>query len=218
VRQLQAQLSLSPAAAGSGLPRPDPAVPDALRFFDQLRVWMQAFPPAERDRAYQRRFESLGLFESGSPYVEADPAIAAALGAGLARGCTGLEQALTSAQNPKQNGRDLTYHSFDCNLDFFEVGALDDERWNRRGPDALPGARGRSARQSVDNRGYEAAYPMAYVDADDQPLHGSHRYEMRFQTPPPCGAFWSVTMYDATDFFLVETRSAATRSAIAPRA
>ena len=45
---------------------------------------------------------------------------------------------------------------------------------------------------------------MVYVDADGRALDGSQRYELRFETPPPCGAFWSVTMYDATDFFLVE--------------
>jgi hypothetical protein len=29
--------------------------PRELRFFEQMRVWMQGFPPAERDRRYQQR-------------------------------------------------------------------------------------------------------------------------------------------------------------------
>jgi hypothetical protein len=48
VQALQAGLTLTPlgGGAGRGLPAPDPSVPEALRFFEQLRVWMQAFPPA----------------------------------------------------------------------------------------------------------------------------------------------------------------------------
>jgi hypothetical protein len=45
---------------------------------------------------------------------------------------------------------------------------------------------------------------MVYDDGDDQPLDGAHRYELRFATTPPVGAFWSVTMYDTPDFYLVE--------------
>ncbi len=67
VVDLQARLRLTPhgdSGASSGLPRPDTAVPDALRFFEQLRVWMQGFPPAPADAAYQERFKPLGLFET----------------------------------------------------------------------------------------------------------------------------------------------------------
>ena len=45
---------------------------------------------------------------------------------------------------------------------------------------------------------------MVYDDGDGQPLDGAHRYELRFTTTPPVGAFWSVTMYDTPDFYLVE--------------
>jgi len=53
------------------------------------------------------------------------------------------------------------------------------------------------------NHGYEAAYAMVYVDADGDALDGNARYELRFDPTPPVGAFWSVTMYDTPDFFLV---------------
>ena len=45
---------------------------------------------------------------------------------------------------------------------------------------------------------------MVYADGDRQPLDGNPRYELRFDTTPPCRAFWSVTMYDTPDFYLVE--------------
>ena len=48
---------------------------------------------------------------------------------------------------------------------------------------------------------------MVYTDGDGTPLDGSKRYELRFFPPPPpspsCDAFWSVTMYDTPEFFLV---------------
>ena len=53
------------------------------------------------------------------------------------------------------------------------------------------------------NHGYEADYGLIWVDADGAPLDGTHRYELRFATPPPVDAFWSLTMYDVPDFHLV---------------
>ena len=44
---------------------------------------------------------------------------------------------------------------------------------------------------------------MVYDDGDGEQLDGRHRYELRFDTAPPVGAFWSVTMYDLPDFYLV---------------
>ena len=54
------------------------------------------------------------------------------------------------------------------------------------------------------NHGYEADYELVWVDADGEPLNGAHRYELRLETPPPVDAFWSLTMYDVPDFYLVD--------------
>ena len=131
VKALQAELTLVPTAAGpgNGLPTPNRAVAEEIAFFEQMRVWMQAFPPAGRDLAYQQRFEALGLFEVDSPFVDPDPELSSALRDGLVQGRELMEQALRSNPSPIQNGWMLTYHVFDYNLDFFEVGAIDDDRW-----------------------------------------------------------------------------------------
>ena len=166
---------------------------------------MAAFPPAPRDLPVQERLEPLGLLEADSPYVDPDPELAEALRAGLAANRAAMETALHNDSSPTSNGWRLTYHLFDYNLDFFEVGTLDDPAWKIEDPRLRYIQRALAARAGLwGNHGYEAAYAMIYEDADGQPLSGEHAYRLRFDTLPPVGAFWSVTMYDIPDFFLVD--------------
>jgi hypothetical protein len=204
VHALQDALALTPTGPGAGLPVPGRGVPDDLAFFEELRVLMRAFPPAGRDRAYQERFAPLGLLDGESPYPMPGPTLHAALTEGLAAGRALLEDAVKGGGSATQNGWGLTYHAFDYNLDFFEVGALDDPRWTLPDGPARYVQRAAAARGGLwGNHGYEAAYAMVYRDGAGEPLDGSRRYELRFAEEPPCAAFWSVTMYDAQDFFLV---------------
>jgi hypothetical protein len=88
-------------AAAAGVRAPDPAVGDELAFYEQLRVWMQAFPSAAPERTDQQRFAPFGLLEShrspcGLP--------AADLAEGLAAGRQGLEQIARNPNQPKLNG------------------------------------------------------------------------------------------------------------------
>ena len=48
----------------------------------------------------------------------------------------------------------------------------------------------------------ESLYPNLLFDAGGDPLHGSHRYVLRFarQEIPPVDAFWSLTVYDRHGF------------------
>jgi len=51
----------------------------------------------------------------------------------------------------------------------------------------------------------EGLYMVADVDANGDVLDGGrHRYEIRFDGPPPVHAFWSFTVYDAKTRLLVE--------------
>ena len=131
--------------------------------------------------------------------------MAADLREGLKQGMAKMEQALAHGASPEQNGWKLTYHVFDYNLDFFEVGALDDPRWKLPDSETRHVERALSARGGLwGNHGYEAAYAMAWDDGDGRPLDGSKSYRVRFAEDPPCAAFWSVTMYDTPDSFLVD--------------
>jgi hypothetical protein len=50
----------------------------------------------------------------------------------------------------------------------------------------------------------DAIYARATMDAGRKPLHGSARYEIRFERGqlPPVRAFWSITLYNEKQFFV----------------
>ena len=52
-----------------------------------------------------------------------------------------------------------------------------------------------------------AMYPKRYVDSKGEPLHGKHAYTLTMPADVPVrtenGGFWSITMYDAKDRFMV---------------
>ncbi|NER93725.1 MAG: DUF1254 domain-containing protein [Symploca sp. SIO1B1] len=47
-------------------------------------------------------------------------------------------------------------------------------------------------------------YPISVIDGDGNPYHGSHRYVLHFDRDrlPPVNAFWSLTMYDSSGYFI----------------
>lgn len=188
-----------------GLPAPDPAVDRDLLFFEKLRLWSQAFPPAPRDRALQDSFARIGIGETGaSPYAAPEDQAAAALRTGLDGGRQDLSTILTHGSSPEVNGWKLTLHAFDYNLDFFEVGALDDPRFKIADSKLRIVERAAAAKGGLwGNHAYEAAYIMTYLDDQGRQLSGSNTYTLRLDPTPPVGAFWSLTMYSIPEFFLV---------------
>ncbi|WP_164684037.1 DUF1254 domain-containing protein [Vibrio maerlii] len=49
-----------------------------------------------------------------------------------------------------------------------------------------------------------ALYPNRYTDANGEQLSGQHSYKMVMPADAPADAFWSLTMYDAKNLFMVE--------------
>lgn len=208
VRGLQQQLTLTPLEPGgvyAGLPQPDPDVPEQLRFFEQLRVWMAQFPPAPPDVEYQQRFAPLGLLDTGiSPYRNPAPGWAAELAKGVAEGRRRVEEA--GRPDPEQSSGEwaANLHLFDYNLDHFGPGTLDDPQWRIPDRRAAYLTRAVAARAALwGSHAYEAVYAHTYRDAAGRPLTGARSYTLRFDSPPPVDAFWSITMYDAGDRSLV---------------
>ncbi|GAA1854121.1 DUF1254 domain-containing protein [Asanoa iriomotensis] len=205
VERLQNGLRLQAQATEDRTPLPPVAatgVPEDLLFFEHLRSWLAAFPPAVPDRAYQERFRPIGLLDADPPYADPPADLADALVEGAAQGRAKIEHASRGA--PTVNGWQIAPHAFDYNVDFLGPGTRDSPQWKIS--DRLTGylARAVAARVGLwGNHGYEAVYAPVYVDGDGATLSGAHAYELRFPGPPPVDAFWSLTMYDMPDYYLV---------------
>ncbi len=194
------------SAVPVGVPDPDAAVPAELAFWEKLRVWSQAFPPAPRDQRLQQSLSATGITRSGpSPYVSPEASFAAALRQGIAEGESMLKRVLESGgSSPEVNGWKLTMHVFDYNLDYFEVGALDDPQFKITDPKVRIVELAAAAQGGLwGNHAYEAVYIMTYHDDHGDQLTGERTYTLRLDPPPPVRAFWSLTMYDIPNFFLV---------------
>lgn len=189
---------LDPAQRPIGLPEVAAQETDAETFWAKFRAWSTAFPPAPRDRELQERAEALSAGVG-------DPGARAELVASVAEGFDTLTAVLASGGgNAVVNGWNITYHSFDYNLDYFEVGVVAEPRFMISDPARRIVQRAGAALGGLwGNQSFEAAYVATYVDAAGEPLSGEHDYELRLSPMPPVGAFWSLTMYDVPNSFLV---------------
>lgn len=204
---LQDRFTLDPVPGAEslrGVPTPDPELPEALRFWDALRRWSQAFPPVAEDQGYLDQFAQLGITASEPPYRDAAPALVEALTAGLAAGKQRIERLAMSGADPLPSGWQTNLHTFDYNRHALGIGTLDEARWKIADAEPAYEMRAVAARAGLwGNHAYEALYPLTFVDGDGNPLTGEHRYEITFPAPPPVDAFWSMTMYSLPDFYLV---------------
>ena len=212
VHTLQDQFSLTPLSSYlggdapepvSGVPEADPRLEEGLKWWEEFRLALAAFPPPAADAHFLASCRLLGLLETESPYIQSDPALAKILVAGLKAAQDRLEELIKSPAervNGWQNAKDF----FNYNADFFEIGTINSHQWIIPDRKVAYVTRAVAARAGLwGNHGYEANYQIIYVDADDKPLNSKHRYELRLPTPPPVEAFWSLTMYNVPEFYLV---------------
>jgi hypothetical protein len=217
VHALQDQFTLTPLSAGAGaaapgqvagVPKPDPRVRDDLRWWEQFRVALAAFPPPPGDAPFVALAERFGATAAESPYAESpyvdpDPELAELLVAGQQAGQAKIEE-LGGGGGGGAGGWISAMHMLDFNLDHLGPGTIDAPEWKIADRAKAYVTRAVTARIGLwGNHGYEADYAIVWTDADGQPLDGANRYELRLEQPPPVDAFWSLTMYDVPDFYLV---------------
>ena len=112
----------------AGVPQADPRVGEELKWWEEFRVALAAFPPPAADAPFLAVCKGLGLLTSESPYIDPNPELAKILVAGQNAAQEKIEELLQSAAKPV-NGWQNVLHIFDYNLDFFEIGALDEPEW-----------------------------------------------------------------------------------------
>lgn len=209
---LQDQFTLTPLSVfqGGAAPAPVPGVPQAdarvgdhLKWWEEFRVALAAFPPPPADAPFIAVCEKFGLTASESPYLQPEPTLEKILATGQKAAEEKIEELIGTAAKPV-NGWQNTLRVFDYNNDYFEIGTLKSPEWLIPDRKIAYVTRAVAARAGLwGNHGYEADYQIVYVDADNQPLSSEHRYELHLTTPPPVDAFWSMTMYDVPKFYLV---------------
>lgn len=205
VRACQDRFVLAPLVAGTepvGLPASAEGVADDLAWWESFRVRLAAFPPPPADEEFVALCAQLGLTDAESPYVDPPAELRDALVAGEAAGRSLIEE--LSKGSIDANGWRSAVHVFDYNLDHLGLGTIDDPAWKIADRTVAYATRAVAARQGLwGNHGYEAAYFITFLADATEQLNGQHAYELRLPSAPPVGAFWSLSMYDATDFWFV---------------
>ena len=209
VHALQDRFSLGPLDGSAsdddevGVPAVQDGVSDDLLWWEQLRVSLAAFPPPPADAEFLESAELLGLTEASSPFIDPDPALAAALVEGRRRGEATLEQ-LSRTSLKMVDGWSSAMHAFDYNLDHHGIGTIDAPDWKIADRTTAYVTRAVAARLGLwGNHGYEARYDVLWQDENGDELDGNNAYELTLDPPPQVDAFWSLTMYDEPDYYLV---------------
>jgi hypothetical protein len=211
-RALQDQFTLTPLSlyqggeapgAVTGVPEPDPRVGRDLRWWEAFRVALAAFPPPPADGPFLQAAARLGLTDAASPYADPDPALAGLLTEGQRQGEAMVER-LSRTGLQIADGWSTARHVFDYNLDYLGPGTIDTPEWKITDRARAYAIRAVAARLGLwGNHGYEATYYVLWQDEHGEELDGSHAYELTLSPPPPVNAFWSLTMYDQPDYYLV---------------
>ena len=168
--------------------RPEPVGSD-LRFFEVLSRILRETPVPERDAALVKAFSRIGVGPEGSFDV----------GSLDSRTADGLERAMVEGELiVKERSRRLTVPSSNgWVMTAPGIGAYGDDH-------LLRAACARVAIGAPDDRLFMAA--SASVDSEGKPLHGGHRYELRFDKRglPPVEFFWTISIHSVPDGRLVE--------------
>lgn len=159
------------------------------RFLDMVNDALRSCPPSPSDAARIALFDAIGIGPA------ANGALTPQTRRALERACT---QAQALLDSPEQQ-------VFGAGDDAAAPGWRHPIQIEPHYGDALL-LRAFVSRQAIgalETR--EAAYPRCETDATGALLTGAHRYTIRFEPGqlPPVDAFWSITMYRASDYFLV---------------
>ncbi|SOD71876.1 hypothetical protein SAMN05892883_1337 [Jatrophihabitans sp. GAS493] len=192
------------AASYIGIPSVGDGLSHELRFWEQARVWSQTFPAPAGDDEFTDKYRPLGIVEGESPYLEPGE-FTDAMSAGYRSGIEKLEYLTHHGSSPVNNGWTVGMHMFDYSVYNLGLGTRDEVEWKIGDPARRIVERAVADRLGLwGNHGYEAVYAQAFTDISGAPLVGEKTYAATFDEPPPVGAFWSITLYNIPQYYLVE--------------
>jgi hypothetical protein len=179
VTPLSAYLGQSPPPAAPALVPVAPIdvrrEPTSPQYFAIVNWMLQFMPPIPEDAALRERVAAIGI-GPGLPFAPADPALQAAITAGMRAGLGDLGERARRVRSSAE-----LFGSREFLKDDHLVRAVG----------AMLGIYGNAAEEFLG-----VGYP---ADGAGRPFDGSFRYRIRFAPDglPPVGAFWSITVYDA---------------------
>lgn len=167
--------------------QPSTSVQDRLKFFEELRVALKNNPPPKGEDALMAVFSRIGLGMNKTPYGgDLDPEAAA----GLAQAIPAGDQIVSDVWKDLK-GNDVNGWAFMTDIGTYGYDYL------TRAAVAVGGLGANVPQESV--------YPKAQTDSDGKQLSGTGKYLIHFPAGklPPVDAFWSLTVYNATNYMLV---------------
>ncbi|TXG33261.1 DUF1254 domain-containing protein, partial [Listeria monocytogenes] len=196
--------AIDSSAKPIGLPKSDPSVSNDIQFFETMRVAMWDFLPAEIDLPLQESFAAIHLVQKES-LANIDTTLHHILAEGITKGYEAIAYYLNHGTSKIENGWHLVFHAFDYNASYFEIGTINASEWIIADRKKAIAERAVAAMGGLwGNHAYEAAYIMVSNDVDGNTLNGKNNYKLTLNPPPPVGAFWSVTMYNVPEYYMVE--------------
>ncbi|GAL34658.1 putative exported protein [Vibrio maritimus] len=194
-RELQSQfrlMSLSEYPNGGVQPEPKHATgaptvqfPQGIAWFERLDKVLSENPLAE-DKPVLESFEYIGIGNDG--LANLSDVRKHALENAFKDGFAIILDAAMHSDTPV-NGWNWEYKAGAYGADYLQRAAINMNSIGLNSPE-------------------RAMYPKRYVDSEGELLHGENSYTVTFpadmQVNEEIGGFWSVTMYDAQDRFMVE--------------
>lgn len=200
VKKIQSQYVVQPLSAFLRQPAPvkAPAISfpkplsaaeqkSSLEFFNSLNFGLQFAPVHPSETALRARFASINVGAGRKVDVNSlSPEIRGA-----------MEQGIADAWAENEATKQQVVAGKLASGDLFGTRDYLKNNYTYRMLAAVLGIYGNSKQ--------EAMYPAYYVDANGKPLSGDSRYTLRFAPgqEPPVDAFWSLTMYDEPNKWLV---------------
>lgn len=153
-------------------------------FFNYMNQLFLENPPLEQDKEFMKRLEKIGIGKNQtfqlSNFSNAEQEVMRQIPAEMIGRLNARQLEL-----PIHNGWAVLENTGDYKTDYFHRAHV-----TRFGLGA--------------NLPQDAIYPTGFLDSEGNQLNGDNKYVIRFEKDklPPANAFWSLTMYNSSGFFV----------------